>query len=47
MRHVKTRRFTKTYETLPPDVKKQARQAFALFCQDLSHPSLAIERIEG
>ena len=47
MRHVKTRRFSKAFEALPPSVKAQARKAFALFCQDMSHPSLAIERIEG
>jgi hypothetical protein len=47
MRHVKTRRFNKTFEALPPPVKAQARKAFALFCQDMSHPSLGIERIEG
>jgi len=31
----------------PIPFKAQARKAFALFCQDMSHPSLAIERIEG
>ncbi len=46
MRHVKTRRFSKAFEALPSEVKKQARKAFALFCQDMLHPSLAIERIE-
>lgn len=47
MRHVKTRRFIKAFETLPPQVKAQARKAFALFCQDMSHPGLSIERIAG
>jgi hypothetical protein len=47
MRHVKTRRFSKAFEALPPSVKAQARKAFALFCQGMPHPSLAIERIEG
>jgi len=31
----------------PIPFKAQARKAFALFCQDMSHPSLAIECIEG
>lgn len=47
MRHVKTRRFSKAFEALPSEVKKQARKALALFCQDMSHTSLAIERIGG
>jgi hypothetical protein len=47
MRHIKTRRFISAYEALPPPVKEQARKAFALFCENLSHPALAIERIEG
>jgi len=47
MRHVKTRRFSQAFEALPPSIKAQARKAFALFCQDMSHPCLAIERMEG
>lgn len=47
MRHIKTRRFIKTFDALPLQVQEQARKAFTLFCEDLSHPSLSIERIEG
>jgi hypothetical protein len=47
MRHIKTRRFIKSFEALPEPVKEQARKAFALFCNNLSHPSLNIERVEG
>jgi len=32
---------------MPPEVKEQARKAFLLFHDNLSHPSLNIERIEG
>ncbi len=47
MRHVKTRRFNKTFATLPSTVKAQARKSFVLFCQDMSHPSLSIEQVTG
>jgi len=47
VRHVKTRRFRKAFESLPPEVKDQARKAFELFCRDMSHPSLAIEQLAG
>ncbi len=47
MKHIKTRRFSEAYVTLPPEVKAQARKAFELFCQDISHPSLSIERVDG
>jgi hypothetical protein len=47
MRHIKTRRFIKAFEALPVQIQEQARKAFALFCEDQSHPGLNIERIEG
>ena len=47
VRHVKTRRFRKVFESLPSEVKDQARKAFELFCRDMSHPSLAIEKLVG
>jgi hypothetical protein len=47
MKHRRTPRFVKAFAALPPEVKEQARQAFWLFEQNMSHPSLAIERIEG
>jgi hypothetical protein len=47
LRHIKTRRFAKSFAELPPEVKAQASKAFALFCEDMSHPSLSIERIVG
>ena len=47
MRHIKTRRFITAFEALPAHVQEQARKAFALFCENQSHPSLGIERIEG
>jgi hypothetical protein len=42
VRHVKTRRFIEAFAALPPEIK-----AFELFCQDISHPSLSIERVDG
>ena len=47
MRHIKTRRFSEAYQALPAQVKVQARKTFELFCENPSHPSLKIERIEG
>ncbi len=47
MRHIKTRRFITAFEDLPNQVKEQARKAFKIFCENQSHPSLQIERIEG
>jgi len=37
----------KAFHVLPPEVQEQARKAFFLFHQNISHPSLSIERIEG
>jgi len=45
MRHVKTRRFNRAFETLPAAVKAQARKAFVLFCQYMPYPGLSIERV--
>jgi hypothetical protein len=47
VRHVRTNKFRKAFENLPPEVKDQARKAFELFCRDRSHPSLAIEQLGG
>jgi hypothetical protein len=47
MRHIKTQRFVKTFEALPEPIKEQARKAFSLFCENISHPGLNIERVEG
>ncbi len=47
MRHKRTRRFKERFNALPKNVQNQARKAFRLFAEDMSHPSLAIERIEG
>ena len=47
MKHRRTPRFSKAFEALPSSVKAQARKAFLLFQENISHPSLAIERIEG
>ncbi|MGQ9555387.1 MAG: type II toxin-antitoxin system RelE family toxin [Anaerolineae bacterium] len=47
MRHIKTQRFKKAFAALPPAVKARALKAFTLFCQDMAHPSLGIERIAG
>ena len=44
MKHRRTPRFIKA---LPTKIKTQARKAFLLFQENMSHPSLSIERIEG
>ena len=47
MKHRGTPRFVKASQALPAEVKVQARKAFLLFQEDVSHPSFSIERIEG
>jgi mRNA-degrading endonuclease RelE of RelBE toxin-antitoxin system len=47
MKHRRTRRFVRAFQNLPPEVQAQARKAFLLFQENISHPSLNIERIEG
>jgi hypothetical protein len=47
MKHRRTPRFVEAFEHLPVEVKEQARKAFLLFQERMSHPSLSIERIEG
>jgi hypothetical protein len=47
VKHRRTPRFVKAFQELPTEVKAQARKAFLLFQEDISHPSLSIERIEG
>jgi len=47
VKHRRTPRFRKAFRELPEAVKDQARKAFLLFQEDMSHPSLAIEKIEG
>jgi hypothetical protein len=47
LKHRRTTRFVKAFRALPPDIQEQARKAFLLFQQNISHPSLSIERIEG
>ena len=47
MKHRRTPRSVKAFRALPTEVKARARKAFLLFQEDMSHPSLSIERIEG
>lgn len=47
MRHIKTRRFDEAFKDLPSDIQDIARKKFKLFCENMSHPSLQIEKIEG
>lgn len=47
MKHRRTPRFRDAFKTLPQAVKDQARKKFLLFQENMSHPSLQIEKIEG
>lgn len=47
MKHRRTPQFRKAFEALPPEVKDQARKTFLLFQENMSHPSLRIEKLEG
>jgi len=42
-----TDRFWKSYEALPPEIRKQAREAYRLFQQDPYYPSLHFKRIHS
>lgn len=47
MRHIKTRRFNEAFKDLPSNVQDTAREKFKLFFENMSHPGLQIEKIEG
>ena len=47
MKHRRTPRSVKAFAALPIDAEAQARKAFLLFQDDLSDPSLSMERVEG
>ena len=47
MKHRRTPRFAKAFRALPAEVQAQARKGFLRFREDLSHPGLGVERIEG
>mgnify|MGYP003380849875 CR=1 FL=1 len=47
MKHRRTARFVAAYQALPPEVQEQAKRAFRLFQENMSHPGLSIERLEG
>ena len=47
MKHRRTDRFIEAFERLPESVQRRACRAFRLFEENMSHPSLRIEQIEG
>ncbi|BBO23755.1 MAG: hypothetical protein HND43_11145 [Armatimonadetes bacterium] len=47
VRHRATKRFWKSYETLPEEVREAADRAYALLKVDPSHRSLRFKEIEG
>ena len=47
MKHRRTPRFVAAYQALPPEIQEQAKRAFRLFQDNMSHPGLSIERLEG
>lgn len=47
MKHRRTTRFVAAYQALPPEIQEQAKRAFRLFQENMSHPGLSIERLEG
>jgi hypothetical protein len=42
-----TDRFRKTFAELPPEIQKQARQAYKLFLKNPHHPSLRFKSIHA
>jgi len=47
MKSKTTDRFWKSYDELPVEIKKQAREAYRLFQQDPYYPSLHFKRIHS
>jgi hypothetical protein len=47
VKHRRTQRFREAFKALPESIKKQAREKFLLFQENMSHPSLQIEKIRG
>jgi hypothetical protein len=39
--------FWKLYRVLPGNVRREAREAFRLFCANSAHPGLSFERLRG
>ena len=47
MKSSTTDRFWKTYSTLPESIRKRAKEAYKLFSENPSHPSLFFKRIHS
>lgn len=47
MKSVPNDNFWKLYHSLPEAVRKEAREAFRLFRDNVSHPALHFERLRG
>lgn len=47
MKHVTANRFWKSFDALPLEIQKLAREKFALFISNPHHPSLRIRKMEG
>jgi hypothetical protein len=43
LKHRRTKRFNKCFESLPSDIQDRAREQFLLLKQDSTHPSLGLE----
>ena len=47
MKHVTAERFWKSFDTLPIEIQKLAREKFALFVENPHHPSLRTKKMMG
>ena len=47
LKHVTADRFWESFNGLPPDIQKIAREKFEFFVADPRHPSLRTEKMEG
>jgi len=43
----RTARFKRAYQSLPEQIRSKVKQAFALFQEDLGHPSLGVKKVQG
>lgn len=47
MKHITADGFWRSFNKLPPEMQKVARNKFELFVENPRHPSLRVEKMEG
>jgi len=47
VKSIATHRFWRLYHALPESARREAREAFRIFCDNPAHPSLSLERLRS